>query len=350
MQNKETLPQQYQDEEIDLFELASVLWDRKWLIIGITLVVIALATTYLVVTPKVYEVKVVVSETQATNLAQLNVGGQQLGGYAQDVSSDFAFALFQKKLDSRSLVMEYFKSNVEPVYRANGASQSANTLLDSVFLKLISVVKPSSQNAYLTVSMQYTDPRLAAEWLNGYLGLIEQKAKEELVESAKKFIALALDEHEQQITALRATYARSLQDKIIRLDEAYKIAKSLDIKRPMASAINGKERSSNLDESLLYIRGADVLGANIESLKSRKKIDPFISDIRPIQESINYLNSISYDVDALEVVNFDEWAYEPERSVKPKKMLVLVLAGLLGGMLGVFVALIQGMLSKRRHK
>ena len=348
MQNQNPLPTPSQDDEIDLFELAAALWNRKWVILIITSIVIALAAVYLMITPKVYEAKVIISETQGANVTQLNVGKAQLGQYAQSVTSPSAFALFQKKLHSRSVAMVYFKEHIEPVYRMNGSVASVNSLLDNNFLKSILVVQPTNKSIYLTVTHQYTDPVLAAEWLNGYLRYVALKTKEELVDSAQSNKALAINEYEKEITSLRTIYSRRLQDKITGLEESFSIAKKLNIQKPADSNLTEKVRSSELDESLLYMRGYEVLRAEIDSLEARKSPDPFIKEIRFIQEKISYLNSVEYDIATLNVVNVDGWAAEPERSIKPKKTLVLILAGLFGGMLGVFVSLILWVISKRK--
>lgn len=349
MKNQNSLPIQTQEDEIDLFELVASLWYRKWVIVGVTSIVIVLAIVYLVITPNVYEAKVIISETQPVNVTQLNVGEEQLGQYSQSVTSSSAFTLFQKNLQSRSLAMVYFKDHVEPVYRRNGSNASANGLLDNIFLKSISITNPGKKSIYLSVAHRYRDPALAAEWLNGYLRYIEQKTKEELIESAEHNKTLAVKEYEKEIKSLRTVYSHRLQDKIILLEEAYNIAKKLNLQSPVVSNLSEKVLSSSLDESLLYMRGYEVLGAEIDSLKSRELLDPFVSDIRPIQEKISYLDSVEYKLSELDVVNVDAWASEPERSIKPKKALVLVLAGLLGGMLGIFVSLILWVISKRKR-
>lgn len=348
MQNQNSLPVGSQEDEIDLLELATVLWARKWLIVGITSIVILLAIVYLVITPKVYEAKVLISEAQAVNLAQLNVGKDQLGNYAQAVSPESAFQLFQNKLQSRSLAMTFLEKNVEPTYLKMGWVGSSNKLLNDVFLGAIKIVEPSKSGVYLTVTYQYTDPSLTTEWLNGYLRLVEQKTKQELINSALYNKNQAINEYEKEIASLRSVFSQRVKDTIVKLKEASTIAKKLNIQKPASSNLAEKVRSSQLDESLLYMRGYEVLDAEIESLEARELVDPFIAQIRPIQEKISYLNSFEFDESSLSVINVDAWATLPEDSVKPKKALVLVLAGSLGGMFGVFVVLILWMAGKRK--
>ena len=178
---------------------------------------------------------------------------------------------------------------------------------------------------------------------------MEQKTKKELVDSALYNKSQAVSEYKKEMESLRAGYKQSLQDKVVQLEEAYKIARKLGIQKPAITNLTGTVESSGFDENLLYMRGYDVLDAEIEALKTRKSIDPFISTIRPIQEKLSYLGSIEYDIGQLKIISVDAWAEVSERSIKPKKALVLVLAGLLGGMLGVFVSLILWAISKRQN-
>lgn len=345
--NSRPMPREQQEDEIDFFELTVALWNRKWLIVGITTFVIALASVYLVVTPKVYEARVLISETQPVNMTQLNVGKEQLGSYAQSVTAESVYNLFQKKLHSRSLALAYFKEHVEPVYRESGATSSTVNLLDTTFLKSLNISKPSKGNIYQVVTFQYTDPVLAAEWLNGYLRFVERKTKEDLIRAALDNKAQALREYEQEISSLIAIYGRKLGDKIIRLNEAATIAKKLNIRKPLVSDITVKVSSREFDESLLYMRGYEVLLVEVDTLKSRTSIESFIPEIRPIQEVINYLESVSYDVNTLGVITVDAWADEPERSIKPKKFLVLLVSALLGGMIGVFFAFASWVMKRK---
>lgn len=347
MQKKDLELSHYQDDEIDLFELAAALWRKKWLIIIITLAVIALAVMYLVTTPKIYEAKVLISETQAVNIAQLNVGNAQLGSYAQSISPESAYALFNKKLQSKELALEYFLDNIEPAYLENGDKNATSRSLYEGFVKSISIVG-TVDDIYLTVKYQYTDPDLVARWLNGYLRFVEHKTKQELIDSALHNKAQAINEYQKEITSLRTVYSRRLQDKIVQLEEAYRIAKKLNFQKPVASNITDKIVSNVLDESLLYMRGAEVLHAEIEALKAREILDPFIEKIRPIQEKISYLESVEYDFDKLQVLAVDAWATPPEHSIKPRKLLILIFAGLMGGILGVIVALIILANTKRK--
>ncbi|WP_328505079.1 MULTISPECIES: GNVR domain-containing protein [Dasania] len=265
------------------------------------------------------------------------------------VTKELAFALLQKNLNSIAMATAYFKQDMEGVYRQGGDKRSVAELVRGGFLKSLGVTKPDKGSEYLAVTYQYMDPRYTAKWLNGYISYVDNKTRHELLKAAIDNKVLAINEYKKQVASLRSVYEKRLQDRIVLLEEAYSIAKQLGFEKPVSSNAGNKILISNLDESLLYMRGSEVLRAELDALKSRTQRDSFIPDIRFIQEKITYLESLTFNVNEIKVVNIDGWAVEPESSVKPKKALVLVLAGMLGGLLGVFVVLIQWAIDNRKY-
>lgn len=54
-------------------------------------------------------------------------------------------------------------------------------------------------------------------------------------------------------------------------------------------------------------------------------------------------------MDKLNLVRIDQVAVEPANPIKPNKKLIVAIGIMLGGMLGVFVALIRSMIRKRKN-
>jgi len=68
-----------------------------------------------------------------------------------------------------------------------------------------------------------------------------------------------------------------------------------------------------------------------------------------VKQQYAYLEGIKIDAEAIRVVRLDQEAVEPEKPVKPKKFLVISIAILLGGMLGIFTAFIRNAVKKRKE-
>ena len=70
MQNNNDNPQ----DEIDLYELCAAIWQRKWVVCGVTVLFIMVAVFYVALTPKTYQAAVLLSPVQSADVALLNMG------------------------------------------------------------------------------------------------------------------------------------------------------------------------------------------------------------------------------------------------------------------------------------
>lgn len=67
-----------------------------------------------------------------------------------------------------------------------------------------------------------------------------------------------------------------------------------------------------------------------------------------LKKELALLKNTNVDFDSLEIVRIDQIAHTPYRTTKPNKKLIVAVALLLGGMLGVAIALIQAAIAHRR--
>ncbi|MCY1539219.1 hypothetical protein D9M68_747970 [compost metagenome] len=82
-------------------------------------------------------------------------------------------------------------------------------------------------------------------------------------------------------------------------------------------------------------------------LEQRKNDDPFIVELRGLENQMEFLNRVDVNPDNVSVYTLDSSAEIPQTPIKPKKAPILLLGLVLGGMLGVFVALIRIILPRR---
>ena len=194
----------------------------------------------------------------------------------------------------------------------------------------------------------------------------------------------------EQLRIKTASYFENLSDRIKSLEEAVGIAKSLGIVEPVAldrlvrkndtvAANQVFEVVSNSKEDPLYMRGTRLLTAELEQLKNRPK--DFIPDneIKKLRDELEALK-VNYKVETLKSRASDESfseklqairaelaqlkveqfpsnlnfkfangkAISGDRPVKPKKLLILALSVVIGGFIGIVVALISSTAKKRK--
>ncbi|WP_127471032.1 Wzz/FepE/Etk N-terminal domain-containing protein [Thiomicrorhabdus aquaedulcis] len=199
---------------------------------------------------------------------------------------------------------------------------------------------------------------------------------------------LSLASINQQIDLLRDKSKQERQYRIERLKIDFDIAKTLKIEVPVnpqdynrqASSIT-KVDFSNKDPSrywlgtkilaleikslenrlnedafidelaeLLKKKEALKLNVTIENLKARKDNFPFSDSLRNLKTKLDRLDQIFKQVTLAEFTAYRlvKPAYLPEEPIKPKKSLIVAVAFILGGMLGLLTALIRGAILKRR--
>jgi LPS O-antigen subunit length determinant protein (WzzB/FepE family) len=208
----------------------------------------------------------------------------------------------------------------------------------------------------------------------------KEAAIAKLSEDDKLQIAILQDE----LKALRAELRTRRQNRIAQLDEAIAIAKSLGISKPTnptslgdvdtAAGQGNVFRTEVISQQFpLHFMGTEALEAErnillkrrsddhtepkiatiqnklqmlehnrqIEMMQSRENEDLFLAKLAEMREEAARLKSIQPNLEQLNLVRIDQPAIKPLKPIKPKKMLIVAIGLVLGGMLGVFVALIR---------
>ncbi|WP_454242133.1 Wzz/FepE/Etk N-terminal domain-containing protein [Pseudomonas sp. HLS-6 TE3448] len=194
---------------------------------------------------------------------------------------------------------------------------------------------------------------------------------------------------QDELKALRVQLKVRREDRIAQLDEAISIARSLGLKKPSTPSSMASEGESgsniirtevNNQQIPLYFMGTDALEAErkalrqrtsddfadprvaqirkellllntnrqVEVLNQRENEEVFLSDIAPLRAERVRLSSISTDMRGLSLVNVDRLALEPANPASPQKALVVGLGLMLGGVLGIILALLRHFLLAHR--
>jgi chain length determinant protein (polysaccharide antigen chain regulator) len=313
------MPMYEQDDEIDFLELWEWIWTQKLLIMGVMILAMMGAGVYLKVATPIYEAEVFLSAPLLEDLVLLNQKDVAKGTTTPDgVFQDFLNNLLSKQGQKN------FKK-VMPTERG--------TKLDLKRFK-------KNGQSFVSVTFQSTDAEQSAEWVNGYVKFVTLKTKKDL---AQNFYAILKQERtyvSNAISSLIEGAVRRRLDRVTQLEEALEIAQAAGIHDWNHQALN--------ELKMEYMRGTKAITREIELLKIRKSDAPFIDGLHELQEKLLYLNSIKLDEGLVHPVRIDEIAVVPKEPIKPRKIMILVLAFLFGGLLGVFCAFIKHVGNKRR--
>lgn len=219
-----------------------------------------------------------------------------------------------------------------------------------------------------------------------------QRANYNAVKEAK--IAALVEENllkraqlQDELSALRAELKTRRTNRIQQLSEAISIAESLGIRTPtspsaMTQSAQGGTQVIRTEvtnqETPLYFMGSEALAAErdalaerqsddfiepriaelqselamlehnreVEILQQREEEDLYLADLAILREEAARLKGVKLDTERLRLVRLDQPALQSLSPIKPKKAMIIALGLILGGMLGIFVALVRSLMAR----
>lgn len=339
----------FHSDEIDLFELIESIWKEKLLIIIITALATSLAVAYALITKPTYQTTTIFYQPSTSAIQDYNLGRSE-AGFSEFKVSDI-YDIFLTNLNSQQLRNEFFEEVYLPSLTEEEQQAKRSALLNRLNSALTVKQANAKENKDLyQIVVELQDPEIAAQWANLYLQKAIDLSKKEIatnidaeIEKRKSSITLRLENSLEKTKAER-------QDEIIRLKEALRIANDIGIVNPsLPDGKSTQEGANYVDRNLTYMRGTKALKSQIEILETRKNDLAFVPDLQKLIAELNLLNALSLNFDKAEVVRIDKKALIPDTPIKPKKTLTVLVGGVLGGMLGVFAALLRTAIRQRKQ-
>ena len=387
------------NDGIDLADLIRALWQGKWLVIGVTLVVLSFGIVYLKTTPQAYTGSLGISKlpfVKADAYAELNelkfmpkvYGDNLLQGFVDDVKGLNAFEQAIKAFNYITQLEEETDKEFEFRVRA-----TANDF---------SIVDVSKKKEPPNLMMRFTtqNPALATKVIEHALDRVNQNVNNGLLESFKRRqieysrkVSNSLVDLESAKKIAVIGYKTNKRAKLAILDEQAKIARSIDLATGSLSTLPNKHVSAayipfpfkakdvnedmdetkmisrtdddtqlpqylmqkDVNETPLYLRGFLVIEEEINILQTRKSIEKFIPSLasierqkfeleqdKTIQRANIVLASTPIGTDQFFAAVYDVALVEYTSNTR--SLLTLLLSSVLGGMLGIFVLIFRNAL------
>jgi uncharacterized protein involved in exopolysaccharide biosynthesis len=199
---------------LSIAAISEALWrGRRW-VVGSTLILTSLAITYALVIPKLYETSSIVSVVQDADTSVANrVGLSELsslaglsldhGGHRSEYVALLSSRLVATRfLEEKNLLPALFPNRWDPErkqWTLTWLHRKPPTMNDAVrkFLRDILTVKEDRMTGLVTVRIRWRDPNVAAEWANELVEQVNEQARGEALEEAKRsleFLRRELDE------------------------------------------------------------------------------------------------------------------------------------------------------------
>lgn len=362
------LPPQYyyshqQDDEIDLRELFSALWEGKWIIIACTIVCTALAITYALMAKEQWSSTAKIAEPQVSDYSEYQNQVVQFQPIF-DIYQEDGTVLVSKALaglkDSKSLYNLFIdefnsSSNKKAFLETSTIFQKEKSLLDNpededALRKLyhdwylLLSIKPEDTKRVdgpyvITVSAETS--KESFEILNNYIQFIDKKVHKKALSNLSATISSKKNELVQQSIMLTKQAQQRLLVEKERSEYALTIAEAAGVTKPLQNFGDKEVFAINL--------GSDALKAKVKALEK-------VKNLSVIEPRLEQLNSKLAQIGQLQInddIQFSAYRYldQPERDIsrdKPNRALITVISVLMGFFIGCIIVFIRFFFLRRK--
>jgi len=341
-------------KEIDLLGLLDVLLAAKKRIVTIVLAfaVVGVAIAFLI--PQKWTSKAVITpaeQTQWNTLRQMMVTLQVLDVDAK-VSHGDVFNLFIKKFQSQSLLEEYMKTSPYVMSQLEGTEvdplelhRAVANIAEKMKATDNTQVKDADKAPYTSWTLSFTAPTAgdAQTVLEGYINYISRIVEQETMENIRNQITLKTKVVQQQLELDRVRLTNIHNTNLQRLNYSLEVANAAGIKKPVYS--NGQAVKDDPDYSVAL--GADGIAQKLQIEKNLKDVAELNADFQNREYYLTQLQKLSVEDVKLEPFRYQLSPSLPVKKDGPGKALIVLLAGILGGLFACgSVLLREAMLSR----
>lgn len=325
-------------EEIDLRELVLVLWRQKLLILLVSGVFAVAGIAYALLSPQVWSAKAVISAPRNEDLRpMLRVASQAklfgISGFpdAKQVYGEFV-AQFNSYENRRDFLKgsSFFKEQVQ----AAKLDQPAQRLWLRKWSELITAeaVDKKGEKPGIIISSSANNSSQALNLLETYIQFIIEKQQRELVSNLTEQQSTKIAALSTRFKLTKDDAERALKNERDNLVLTISIAKAAGIERPLTNYNNS--------ERFLPTLGTQGLEEKLNVLKTLE-LTVYQPKLIDLQVQIDRLKAVEMDGISFRPFSYLDAPEEPLSRDKPKRPLIVVLATLLGGMLGVAIVLVR---------
>lgn len=335
------------NDEIDLSELVALLWNNKFRILLATLIFGSIGLLYAIVAPEQWTANAIIyqpkqRDTLALDRLRTELNIQGLSGTKNNKSLYNDFLLEFKSYNNISDYLQTTTQFKEYVTNNNLSDPERLRLLRtwSEWIGIAPEDKKGEQPG-IHLSFSFFKKEDALSMLTGYIDYIVGLQSQELLEILE-------NNRNSQISTL------NLKKRLKTEDAQRKLAREIEgieysISIANAAGVNKPLENFNYGDRFPITLGKDALAKKLSILKSLK-IEEYMPEIMDLNVQLNRLKSIN-----LGNLKFSSFTYldtpsQPLRRDKPKRPLIVILATMLGGMIGIMMVLIQHAFTQAKKK
>ena len=344
------------NDEIDLLELCATVWRRRWVIILVMISIIVPTIIWLLLQPSIYKLEVSFDKTSAYDIQPIQPTPLLDGSaYAiEKLETEDFYQTFLIQINSLNTKKLFWKQwSQQPLSRDTNTEVTQNDIAFKKFFNSFTLIPPNPKNAntnFSQLTLETAQPDADAKVLTDYIAFVNNRVVDKFVRQLNKSYSAKLEQLDFDYDTLQKREQQKLEDKLLQLNEWLGIARALKIEETPYEQLTGVELK--VVDGREYLLGARVLAEEIKLLEARseKPLSAFVPELRQMEYSkgvmsndLKKIDKAKDDVQAFYLASAVVSSVDP---VKPKKLLILLGAVFVSGIIGIMVAFIlEGMKS-----
>ncbi|UNP87399.1 Wzz/FepE/Etk N-terminal domain-containing protein [Aeromonas encheleia] len=335
------------NDEIDLVELTTLLWKKKYRILLVTFICGCIGLLYAVVAPEQWTANATIYQPKQRDTLVLDrlraaLEIQGLAGAKNNNSIYNDFLLEFKSYDNISDFLQNTSQFKEYVVENKLDSLAQQRLLRtwSEWMTIEPADKKGEQPG-IHLSFSFFKKEDALSLLTGYINYIILLQSEELLDILENNKNSQLSTLKLRIKMRTEDAQRNLAGEIENIDYSMSIANAAGVNKPLENFSYGDRFPITL--------GRDGLAKKLAILKSLKP-EGYMPEIMELNVQLNRLKNINLNKLEFRPFSYLDTPSQPLTRDKPKRPLIVVLATMLGGMMGVALVLLQHAFRQDRNK
>lgn len=338
------------DDEISLVELWCLIRKNMGLILGFVVAAWIFAGIWLLLVSPVYKSSARLLPSQAYMFSEISLHDD-----ARHYTPAEVLQSYIRNFQSVSIKQRFFNDKQLVTYFGDVTSSdlAVKKIFSERFLEPMSITSSDAESkpGSATASYQLDDATRSAQWLNQYIDFVEQVTREEMFDEIGKRLDAKKKLLRDEIELKKLVGKQRRQDQIARLEEALIVARQLGIKST-ASSQTGNMATVEVNTHLtpLYRRGEEALKAELVVLKARKSDDPFILELRGLEEELGKLEIFNLDEKSnFRTIQVDQYAEIPQNAENKSFLLFVMLSTVIGAILGIVAVFMRRFFAKARE-
>lgn len=299
-------------EQIDLIDLVVQIWRGKVTVILCIIVAIALAVGYLTVAKEKWTSTAIITQPDAGQLATYTNAMSIL--YGQDAP---------KVYDVQSSVIGRFNSAFAALSETLDNQEQPEKLTISASVK--------GQPLPLKITYQATTAESAQKTLSQYIQQVDEAVSREINTDLAMSIKTRTSDLEHSLEAQEKVAREQKALNIAQINQALSVAKQANIKLPKI------QLTDQVSPDTMFMLGSDALSSMVNNEATRPLT--FSDDYYQTRQNLLAVKALKIDPESIHAYRYVMKPTLPIRRDSPKRAITLILAALLGGMIGAGVVL-----------